>query len=130
MKGGGNYLLNTSFTAQGQDERIRFVILHYTALNQAESLAMLTGPLVSTHYLVPERPQWRSGMPVIMQLVPESKRAWHAGVSSWAGWSALNASSVGWKWLTGATPNYLLAGASGIRIRLSRSRPCLFCSRM
>ncbi len=91
----GNYFLNTSFTAQGQDERIRFVIMHYTALNEAESLAMLTGPQVSTHYLVPERPQWRSGMPVIMQLVPESKRAWHAGVSSWAGWSALNASSVG-----------------------------------
>lgn len=91
----GNYLLNTSHTAQGQDERIRFVILHYTALNQPDSLAMLTGPLVSTHYLVPEFPQWRSGMPVIMQLVPESKRAWHAGVSSWGGWRALNASSVG-----------------------------------
>lgn len=91
----GNYVLDTSYTAQGQDERVRFVILHYTALNQADSLAMLTGPLVSTHYLVPEFPQWRGGVPVIMQLVPESKRAWHAGISSWAGWSALNASSVG-----------------------------------
>lgn len=90
-----HYMVNTSFTAQGQDERIRFVILHYTALNQADSLAMLTGPQVSTHYLVPENPQWVSGKPAIMQLVPESKRAWHAGVSSWAGWSALNASSVG-----------------------------------
>ncbi|MSP52091.1 MAG: N-acetylmuramoyl-L-alanine amidase [Alphaproteobacteria bacterium] len=43
---------------------------------------------VSAHYLIDE-----SG--VITKLVAEEKRAWHAGVSFWAGASDINARSVG-----------------------------------
>ncbi len=43
---------------------------------------------VSSHYVVDE-----DG--TVFRLVPEERRAWHAGVSYWRGHSALNARSVG-----------------------------------
>ena len=43
---------------------------------------------VSCHYLVDEQG-------VITQLVDESKRAWHAGVSSWLGEEDINSTSIG-----------------------------------
>jgi len=43
---------------------------------------------VSCHYLVDE-----SGR--VLRMVPEDKRAWHAGQSYWRGHSALNAISIG-----------------------------------
>ena len=43
---------------------------------------------VSAHYFIDE-----DG--VILQLVPEARRAWHAGQSSWAGESDMNSASIG-----------------------------------
>ena len=43
---------------------------------------------VSSHYVVDE-----DG--TVFRLVPEDRRAWHAGVSHWRGHSALNARSIG-----------------------------------
>jgi N-acetylmuramoyl-L-alanine amidase len=43
---------------------------------------------VSSHYLVFEDGR-------IVQMVPEGKRAWHAGVSSWEGESDINSRSIG-----------------------------------
>ena len=43
---------------------------------------------VSAHYVV-----FESGR--IVQCVPESKRAWHAGVSHWAGETDINSRSIG-----------------------------------
>lgn len=67
------------------------LILHYTGMPTAEAaLARLTDPAseVSAHYLVLED----GG---IVQLVPESARAWHAGRSFWKGESDLNSASIG-----------------------------------
>lgn len=67
------------------------LILHYTGMPTSESaLELLCSPIaqVSAHYLVEE-----DG--AILQLVPESRRAWHAGASYWAGETDLNTSSVG-----------------------------------
>ena len=67
------------------------LILHYTGMPTAESaLELLCSPIaqVSAHYLVEEDGK-------ILQLVPESRRAWHAGASYWAGETDLNTSSVG-----------------------------------
>lgn len=82
--------LNTSITAKSQASRARFLILHYTALDQARSLHVLTEQAVSSHYLVGnDQPN------TVYRLVDESRMAIHAGVSSWKTHAQLNASSIG-----------------------------------
>ncbi len=91
----GTYLADTSHRAEYADSRIRFLVMHYTEIGDAQSLRVLTTEPVSAHYLVPDAPQIKNGEPVIWQLVPESQRAWHAGASSWQGTTELNAASIG-----------------------------------
>jgi len=67
------------------------ILLHYTGMpTGAEALFRLTNPVseVSAHYFV-----WEDGG--ILQLVPEARRAWHAGTSIWAGESDINSRSIG-----------------------------------
>jgi N-acetylmuramoyl-L-alanine amidase len=67
------------------------LVLHYTGMSSGDSaLARLRDPAadVSCHYLV-----WEDGR--IAQLVPEARRAWHAGRSIWAGETDMNAVSIG-----------------------------------
>jgi N-acetylmuramoyl-L-alanine amidase len=67
------------------------IVLHYTGMTSAQAaLARLTDPAaeVSAHYLVEEDGR-------IFALVPEARRAWHAGVSFWRGERDINAVSVG-----------------------------------
>ena len=67
------------------------IVLHYTGMQTgAAALDRLRDPAskVSSHYLVEE-----DG--AIFRLVDEDQRAWHAGVSEWAGQQALNDCSVG-----------------------------------
>lgn len=67
------------------------ILLHYTGMpSGAQALAWLCNPVseVSSHYFVHE-----SGR--VVQLVPEERRAWHAGKSSWAGESDINSCSIG-----------------------------------
>ena len=53
------------------------IVIHYTVGNFRSSYLTLTAPRgVSAHYLID-----RDGR--IDNLVPEEKRAWHAGVSHW-----------------------------------------------
>lgn len=71
--------------------RPNFVVIHETTNDRAEdSLNTLTDPVrkVSAHYLIA-----RDG--TLYQLVEESQRAWHAGVSYWGGQTDLNSASVG-----------------------------------
>ena len=67
------------------------IVLHYTGMeSETAALARLRdpGPRVSCHYLVYENGS-------ILQLVPEARRAWHAGVSSWQGETDINSRSIG-----------------------------------
>ena len=67
------------------------IVLHYTGMPTGEAaLDRLRDPeaKVSAHYLVEEDGR-------IFQLVPEARRAWHAGVGTWRGDTDLNSSSVG-----------------------------------
>lgn len=91
----GDYQINTSHSAQGQNERVRFLIFHYTAVDANISLQLLTTSRVSAHYLIPSYSSGQRGKLVAWQLVPENKRAWHAGVSEWAGRTNLNDTSIG-----------------------------------
>ncbi|HEX6959562.1 MAG TPA: N-acetylmuramoyl-L-alanine amidase [Ferrovibrio sp.] len=70
---------------------VDMVVLHYTGMpNAAAALKRLTDPesKVSAHYCIDE-----DG--TIHRLVPEEKRAWHAGVSYWRGVRDVNARSIG-----------------------------------
>ncbi|AOJ76285.1 N-acetylmuramoyl-L-alanine amidase [Burkholderia ubonensis] len=91
----GSYYADTSLHARGADARIRFLVMHYTESDEAQSLRTLTGDAVSAHYVVPAQPRIEWGKPVVYQLVPEAQRAWHAGVSAWQGTTELNAASIG-----------------------------------
>jgi N-acetylmuramoyl-L-alanine amidase len=77
-----------------QDERaaaVTMIVLHYTGMATAEAaLERLRDPdaKVSAHYLVGE-----DG--AVTRLVPEDKRAWHAGASHWRGIADVNSASVG-----------------------------------
>ena len=67
------------------------ILLHYTGMQTAdEALERLRDPVarVSSHYFVHENGN-------IVQMVPEAKRAWHAGVSSWGGQADINSRSIG-----------------------------------
>lgn len=67
------------------------LVLHYTGMETGEAaLTRMRDPAaeVSAHYMVGE-----DG--VICRLVDESRRAWHAGVSNWAGEEDLNSRSIG-----------------------------------
>lgn len=70
---------------------IDMLILHYTGMESAEAaIRRLCDPRaeVSAHYLVGE-----DG--TILQMVPEARRAWHAGQSFWAGERDVNSRSIG-----------------------------------
>ena len=67
------------------------ILLHYTGMQSGDAaLARLTTAVskVSAHYVVFEDGR-------IVQCVPESLRAWHAGVASWAGETDINSRSIG-----------------------------------
>ncbi|TAM83711.1 MAG: N-acetylmuramoyl-L-alanine amidase [Candidimonas sp.] len=82
--------IDHTIEAISQDSRVQFVVLHYTAADDEESLRLLSRSGVSSHYLITDGPR-----PRIYQLVSENRRAWHAGASQWYGRTYLNASSIG-----------------------------------
>ena len=67
------------------------LVLHYTGMTSGpEALARLRDEQskVSSHYMVEEDGR-------VFRLVPEERRAWHAGVSFWKGESDINGRSIG-----------------------------------
>jgi N-acetylmuramoyl-L-alanine amidase len=76
------------------DERalpITMIVLHYTGMpTAAAALERLCDPAakVSAHYLVDEDGTTHA-------LVPEERRAWHAGQSHWRGLTDVNSASIG-----------------------------------
>jgi N-acetylmuramoyl-L-alanine amidase len=73
------------------DGVVDMLILHYTGMRTAaEALARLCSPAaqVSAHYAIDE-----DG--TVLRLVAEERRAWHAGVSFWAGRRDINSVSIG-----------------------------------
>ncbi|MBC6980564.1 N-acetylmuramoyl-L-alanine amidase [Caulobacter sp. 17J80-11] len=67
------------------------VVLHYTGMRSGqEAIDRLRDPAakVSAHYVVEEDGR-------IFRLVPEERRAWHAGKSFWKGETDCNAASIG-----------------------------------
>ena len=86
--------------SENRSSRIEHVVLHFTSVDFAQSMRMLTERTerpVSAHYLVPEKgdPTYPHRRLRVYRLVDEEHRAWHAGQSHWSGDDALNGSSIG-----------------------------------
>lgn len=72
-------------------QRPELVVLHYTGMaDTAEARARLCDPVaeVSAHWLIHEDGR-------LDALVPEDRRAWHAGAGSWQGRDDVNSRSIG-----------------------------------
>ncbi|MCL6250925.1 N-acetylmuramoyl-L-alanine amidase [Altererythrobacter sp. KTW20L] len=70
---------------------VSMVVLHYTEMKPVdEALARMCDPAaeISAHYCITEEGE-------VIRLVPEDKRAWHAGRSRWRGINDVNSASVG-----------------------------------
>jgi len=77
--------------ARPERQAVDILVLHYTDMESAEAaLSRMTDAAarVSAHYCIDE-----DG--TVYRLVPEEQRAWHAGVSYWAGARDINARSIG-----------------------------------
>jgi N-acetylmuramoyl-L-alanine amidase len=76
------------------DERtlpVSMVVLHYTGMQDAAgALARMCDAeaKVSAHYMIDEQGE-------VTRMVPDGKRAWHAGRSYWRGITDVNSASVG-----------------------------------
>ncbi len=71
--------------------KIKFIVIHYTGMqSEIASIKRLVNPKskVSCHYLINRKGQ-------IIQMVDESKIAWHAGKSRWKNYANLNFNSLG-----------------------------------
>ena len=80
-----------NFNDRPSGGKIKYLILHYTGMATGEAaLERLCDEAsqVSAHYLIEEDGR-------IFSLVPEEKRAWHAGVAAWEGDSDINGLSIG-----------------------------------
>ena len=85
------YLPSPNIESRRDDRKPDMLILHYTGMADArKACSWLCDPVskVSCHYLVDEH-----GM--IVQMVDENIRAWHAGVSSWKDEDDINSRSIG-----------------------------------
>jgi N-acetylmuramoyl-L-alanine amidase len=91
-----SFIVSDAVPSPNHDERKDgrapdMILLHYTGMQTGEAaLARLCSAesKVSAHYVVFEDGR-------IVQCVPEARRAWHAGVSSWAGETDINSCSIG-----------------------------------
>jgi N-acetylmuramoyl-L-alanine amidase len=80
-----------NYDERPEGSRIDMLVLHYTGMKSAEeALARLCDPeaKVSAHYTIDCDGR-------IYRHVPEEFRAWHAGVSYWAGERNINGCSIG-----------------------------------
>ena len=78
MKIISDYTVNHSKKIRSK-KKIKFVIIHYTGMqSEIESIKRLKSKKekVSCHYLINKKGK-------IIQMVPENKIAWHAGISRW-----------------------------------------------
>ena len=78
-------------TKKRNPNQIKFIIFHYTGMKtEKEAILRLTNAKhkVSCHYLIKNNGE-------ILNLVPDSYTAWHAGISHWKNYKSINKYSLG-----------------------------------
>lgn len=94
MGDGSDGLVDREALSPNFNERklpITMAVIHYTEMQSAQAaLERMCNPdiEVSAHYLIAENGE-------VIRLVPEDKRAWHAGKSYWRGETDVNSASIG-----------------------------------
>jgi N-acetylmuramoyl-L-alanine amidase len=89
-----SFIVTDVLPSPNQDDRklpVDMILLHYTGMQSggaALERLCASESKVSSHYVVFENGR-------IVQCVQENKRAWHAGVSFWAGETDINSCSIG-----------------------------------
>ncbi len=86
-----NFIDRPSPNHDARTRPVSMVVLHYTdMLSAEEAIARLCDPeaRVSCHYLVTKTGE-------VVRMVPEERRAWHAGRSYWRGITDVNDDSIG-----------------------------------
>ena len=84
------YSVNFDSKKRGKN-LIKFIIIHYTGMkseSQAIEKLCSTQSKVSSHYFIKNNGK-------ILNLVPDTYTAWHAGVSGWTKFNSLNKYSIG-----------------------------------
>jgi N-acetylmuramoyl-L-alanine amidase len=82
---------NLSPNCDARQLPVSMVVLHYTGMPtaaEAEERMCDAACKVSAHYMIDEAGE-------VVRLVPEAKRAWHAGRSYWRGITDVNSASIG-----------------------------------
>lgn len=86
--------VNMEWVSRPRKGPVTHLVIHHTATRNDAALRILSGKdpatRVSVHYLVTDELE-----PRIIEIVPEDKVAFHAGVSHWAGARDLNETSIG-----------------------------------
>lgn len=82
--------IHNSPNFSSRNKKIDCIIIHYTEMGRASALERLCNveSKVSAHYFIQEDGE-------LYQLVEDTNKAYHAGVSSWKGEEALNENSIG-----------------------------------
>ncbi len=76
------------YNERPQGTKIDTLVIHCSAHNTEDMMEALIKNQVSTHYII--------GLDgKVVSVIPEAKRAWHAGISFWRGVENLNNSSIG-----------------------------------
>lgn len=91
---GGDELVHRECLSPNFNDRklpVSMAVIHYTEMKPVQAaLDRMCDPAaeVSAHYCITEDGQ-------VIRLVPEEKRAWHAGLSYWRGHRDVNSASIG-----------------------------------
>ena len=78
-----------TYRSEGHRSRVRALVIHYTVADFEQTMRIMKRADVSYHYVVGVNP------PTVYRIVDESRAAFHAGRSSWRGYTNLNESSIG-----------------------------------
>ena len=85
-------IYSPNFDKKKRDHKlIKFIIIHYTGMKkESDAIKKLTSykSNVSCHFFIKTNGQ-------LIQMVPESYIAWHAGKSKWGNFKSLNKNSIG-----------------------------------
>ncbi|CAD8210697.1 unnamed protein product [Paramecium octaurelia] len=86
--------------SNGDSSQITALILHYTVTNFYNTLDLFTrdtevNPVSSTYIITQYESQNQIPSGKVIQVVPEEKKAWHAGISRWQNMVNLNDNSIG-----------------------------------